>query len=168
MVVTSVEIERNRSGDRQRYLAIDDYGRLINPMLTMGQVRVGRGAAGRRSSNTRFTTGSPPAVERLVYGLCPAARRRPAAARITSPMPTAVNLLGVRAQARPAAWPHPEPLSTRSSMLWHRSAPACRYACYFERIWRAIRSARQRRSMRSSPTRCAWAAAPSRRRCGHH
>ena len=40
----------------ERYTVVDDYGRLINPMLTAGQVQggVAQGSA-RRSSSTRST-----------------------------------------------------------------------------------------------------------------
>ena len=67
----------------ERYLAIDDYGRLINPMLTKGQVQggVAQGIGQALLEHTVYDGAVGPTAQRLVYGLRAAARRRPAAAR---------------------------------------------------------------------------------------
>jgi hypothetical protein len=67
----------------ERYLAIDDYGRLINPMLTMGQVQggVAQGIGQALLEHTVYEEQSGQLLSGFVPGLCPAARRRPAAAR---------------------------------------------------------------------------------------
>ncbi len=67
----------------ERYLAIDDYGRLINPMLTMGQVQggVAQGIGQALLEHTVYEEQSGQLLSGSFHGLCPAARRRPAAAR---------------------------------------------------------------------------------------
>jgi carbon-monoxide dehydrogenase large subunit len=65
-----------------RYTAVDDYGRLINPMLTEGQVQGGV-TQGIGQALLEHTVYDPrrPAAERLAHGLRAAARRRPAGLR---------------------------------------------------------------------------------------
>ena len=67
----------------ERYLAIDDYGRLINPMLTAGQVQGGlaQGIGQAMLERTVYDDEFGAAPQRLADGLRLAARRRPAAAR---------------------------------------------------------------------------------------
>ena len=51
----------------ERYAAIDDYGRLINPMLTMGQVQGGlaQGIGQALLEHTVYDAAIGPAAERL-------------------------------------------------------------------------------------------------------
>ena len=67
----------------ERYIAIDDYGRLINPMLTAGQVQGGlaQGIGQALLERTVYDDDIRAAPERLADGLRAAARRRSAAAR---------------------------------------------------------------------------------------
>ena len=66
----------------ERYIAIDDYGHLINPMLTSGQVQGGlaQGIGQALLEHTVYDADLGPAAERLADGLRAAARRRSAAA----------------------------------------------------------------------------------------
>ena len=56
--VAEVEIDPETGAvTLERYTAVDDYGRLINPMLTRARSRAGsRRASARRCSNTPSTT----------------------------------------------------------------------------------------------------------------
>ena len=98
--VAEVEIDpETGAATLLRYTAVDDYGRLINPMLTEGQVQggVAQGIGQALLEHTVYDPRLGPAAERLVHGLRPAARRRPAGLRHQLiERPTAANPLGVK------------------------------------------------------------------------
>ena len=77
--VAEVEIDPDTGGATLvRYTAVDDYGRLINPLLTVGQVQggVAQGIGQALVEHTVYDRPVRPAIERLADGLCDAARRR--------------------------------------------------------------------------------------------
>ena len=129
-----------------RYQAVDDYGRLINPLLTAGQVQGGArpghrpGAAGGGGLRRRLG----PAALRLLHGLLPAAGRGPARPRHRlrrgcrrSPIRSAS-----RAPARPGPSPRRRRWCTRCSTRWRRSASThLDMPLTPEKVWRAIRAA---------------------------
>jgi carbon-monoxide dehydrogenase large subunit len=63
-----------------RYYGVDDYGTLINPLLTLGQVHGGVGAGDRPgdAGTHRLRSGLGPVAQRFADGLCVAARGRSA------------------------------------------------------------------------------------------
>jgi aerobic carbon-monoxide dehydrogenase large subunit len=131
----------------ERYAAIDDYGRLINPMLTNGagpgRPRPGHRAGAARTHGLRPAVG--PAAERLIHGLCLAAGRRSAAARdvTLAELPTAVNPLGVKGAGQAGCIAAPQ---TIVNAILDALAPLgierIDMPATPERVWRAIRSAR--------------------------
>ena len=66
-----------------RYTAVDDFGTLINPMLTMGQVQGGlaQGIGQAMLEHTVYDPRFRPVAERVADGLRAPARRRPARPR---------------------------------------------------------------------------------------
>ena len=82
--VAEVEIDRETGQvTLERYFAIDDYGRVINPLLTTGQVQggVAQGIGQAMLEHTVYDAAIGPAAERLAARLRLAARRRPARSR---------------------------------------------------------------------------------------
>src|SRR5438552_148161 len=131
----------------ERYAAIDDYGRLINPMLTVGQVRGGLaqgiGQALLEHSVYDDRSGQLLSGSLMDYAL-PRADDLPPLDITLAELPTAVNPLGVKGagQAGCIAAPQTIVLAILDALsplgIEHIDMPATP-----ERLWRAIRSARQ-------------------------
>ena len=66
-----------------RYTAVDDYGVLVNPMIAAGQAHgaMAQGVGQALLEHATYDPQSGPDGGRLVHGLRPAARRRPAVVR---------------------------------------------------------------------------------------
>ena len=82
--VAEVEVDPDTGAvTLERYTAVDDFGTLINPMLTIGQMQGGvvQGIGQALLEHTVYDPELRPDAQRLVHGLRAAARRRPAAAR---------------------------------------------------------------------------------------
>ena len=130
----------------ERYTAVDDYGRLINPMLTKGQVQggVAQGIGQALFEHTVYDPGFGPAAERLADGL--RACRAPTICRafdITlAELPTAANPLGVKGSGQAGCIAAPQTIinavvdALAPLGIDHIDMPATP-----ERVWRAIRAA---------------------------
>ncbi len=112
--VAEVEIDPETGAtDLLRYTAVDDYGRLINPMLTEGQVQGGlaQGIGRAMLEHTVYDPRLGPAPQRLADGLHAAARNRPAVLRHRTGRAAdrRQSARASRARARPAASAHRRP-----------------------------------------------------------
>ena len=126
---------------------MDDYGRLINPMLTAGQVQGGlaQGIGQALLEHMVYDPESGPAAERLLHGLRAAAGRGPAGPRRSRCVetPTAINPLGVKGVGQAGCIGAPQTVihaildALAPLGIEHIDMPATP-----ERIWRAIRAAR--------------------------
>ena len=133
----------------ERYGAIDDYGRLINPMLTVGQVQGGlaQGIGQALFEHTVYDEGSGQLLSGsfMDYAL-PRAGDLPPLDITLAELPTAVNPLGVKGAGQAGCIAAPQTilnaiLDALSPLgIEHIDMPATP-----ERVWRAIRSARNQR-----------------------
>jgi aerobic carbon-monoxide dehydrogenase large subunit len=131
----------------ERYAAIDDYGRLINPMLTVGQVQggVAQGIGQALFEHTVYDAGSGQLLSGsfMDYAL-PRADDLPALDVTLAELPTAVNPLGVKGAGQAGCIAAPQTVvnaildALAPLGLEHIDMPATS-----ERVWRAIRSASQ-------------------------
>jgi carbon-monoxide dehydrogenase large subunit len=130
----------------ERYAAIDDYGRLINPMLTVGQVQGGlaQGIGQALLEHTVYDEGSGQLLSgSLMDYALPRADDLPPLDITLAELPTAVNPLGVKGAGQAGCIAAPQTivnaiLDALSPLgIEHIDMPATP-----ERIWRAIRSAR--------------------------
>jgi aerobic carbon-monoxide dehydrogenase large subunit len=131
----------------ERYAAIDDYGQLINPMLTMGQVQGGlaQGIGQALLEHTVYDerSGQLLSGSLMDYAL-PRADDLPPLDITLAELPTAVNPLGVKGAGQAGCIAAPQTivnaiLDALSPLgIAHIDMPATP-----ERVWRAIRSARQ-------------------------
>ncbi|MBV8336528.1 MAG: molybdopterin-dependent oxidoreductase, partial [Alphaproteobacteria bacterium] len=145
-----IEIDPETGAVRlERYLAIDDYGRLINPMLTIGQVQGGV-AQGTGQALLEHTVYEVPSGQLLSgsfqdYAL-PRADDLPPLDITLAELPTAVNRLGVKGAGQAGCMAAPQTIinaildALAPLGIEHVDMPATP-----ERIWRAIRGARSSR-----------------------
>jgi carbon-monoxide dehydrogenase large subunit len=131
----------------ERYAAIDDYGRLINPMLTVGQVQGGlaQGIGQALLEHTVYDEGSGQLLSgSLMDYALPHADDLPPLDITLAELPTAVNPLGVKGAGQAGCIAAPQTivnaiLDALSPLgIEHIDMPATP-----EQVWRAIRSARQ-------------------------
>jgi carbon-monoxide dehydrogenase large subunit len=130
----------------ERYAAIDDYGRLINPMLTMGQVQGGlaQGIGQALLEHTVYDRRSGQLLSGsfMDYAL-PRADDLPPLDVTLAELPTAVNPLGVKGAGQAGCIAAPQTIvnaildALAPLGIEHIDMPATP-----ERVWRAIRSAR--------------------------
>ena len=131
----------------ERYLAIDDYGRLINPMLTKGQVHggVAQGIGQALLEHTVYEEQSGQLLSGsfLDYAL-PRADDLPPLEITLAELPTTINPLGVKGAGQAGCMAAPQTIinaildALAPLGIAHIDMPATP-----ERIWRAIRSARR-------------------------
>jgi carbon-monoxide dehydrogenase large subunit len=131
----------------ERYTAIDDYGRLINPMLTRGQVQGGlaQGIGQALIEHTVYDdeSGQLLSGSLMDYAL-PRADDLPPLEVTLAELPTERNPLGVKGAGQAGCIAAPQTivhaiLDALSPLgIEHIEMPATR-----ERIWRAIRSSRK-------------------------
>jgi carbon-monoxide dehydrogenase large subunit len=129
----------------ERYTATDDYGRLINPMLTRGQVQGGlaQGIGQALLEHTVYDAGSGQMLSGslLDYAL-PRADDLPPLEITLAELPTAVNPLGVKGAGQAGCIAAPQTVvnaildALAPLGIEHTDMPATP-----ERIWRAIRGA---------------------------
>jgi carbon-monoxide dehydrogenase large subunit len=130
----------------ERYAAIDDYGRLINPMLTVGQVQGGlaQGIGQALLEHTVYDeqSGQLLSGSLMDYAL-PRADDLPPLDITLAALPTAVNPLGVKGAGQAGCIAAPQTIvhaildALAPLGIEHIDMPATP-----ERIWRAIRNAR--------------------------
>jgi carbon-monoxide dehydrogenase large subunit len=131
----------------ERYVAIDDYGRLINPMLTVGQVQGGL-AQGIGQALTEHTVYEAKSGQLLSGSLTdyalPRAADLPQFDITLAELPTAANPLGVKGAGQAGCIAAPQTIvnaildALAPLGIEHIDMPATP-----ERIWRAIRAARR-------------------------
>jgi carbon-monoxide dehydrogenase large subunit len=130
----------------ERYLAIDDYGRLINPMLTIGQVQGGlaQGIGQALLEHTVYDGQSGQLLSGSLtdYAL-PRADDLPPLDITLAELPTAVNQLGVKGAGQAGCMAAPQ---TIINAILDALAPLgvgdIDMPATPERVWRAIRRAR--------------------------
>jgi carbon-monoxide dehydrogenase large subunit len=131
----------------ERYLAIDDYGRLINPMLTKGQVHggVAQGIGQALLEHTVYEEQSGQLLSGSFFDYAlPRADDLPPLEITLAELPTAVNSLGVKGAGQAGCMAAPQTIinaildALAPLGIAHIDMPASP-----ERIWRAIRSARR-------------------------
>src|SRR4051812_13125521 len=131
----------------ESYAAIDDYGRLINPMLTVGQVQGGlaQGIGQALLEHTVYDERSGQLLNgSLMDYALPRADDLPPLDIALAELPTQVNPLGVKGAGQAGCIAAPQTIvnaildALASLGIEHIDMPATP-----ERIWRAIRSARR-------------------------
>jgi aerobic carbon-monoxide dehydrogenase large subunit len=141
-----IEIDRETGAvTLERYLAVDDYGRLINPMLTIGQVQggVAQGIGQALLEHTVYEEQSGQLLSGsfLDYAL-PRADDLPLLDITLAELPTAVNPLGVKGAGQAGCMAAPQ---TIINAILDALAPLgiahIDMSATPERIWRAIRDA---------------------------
>jgi carbon-monoxide dehydrogenase large subunit len=131
----------------RRYLAVDDYGRMINPLLTLGQVQGGV-AQGIGQAMLEHTVYDPDSGQLLSGSLLdyalPRADDLPDLDIVLDGQPTGANPLGVKGSGQAGAIAAPQTiicavLDALSPLgIEHIDMPATS-----EKIWRAIRGAQR-------------------------
>ncbi len=131
----------------ERYAAIDDYGRLINPMLTAGQVQGGlaQGIGQALFEHTVYDEGSGQLLSgSLMDYALPRADDLPPLDITLAELPTAVNPLGVKGAGQAGCIAAPQTIvNAILDALLPLGIEQIDMPATPERIWRAIRNARQ-------------------------
>ena len=131
----------------ERYIAIDDYGRLINPMLTSGQVQGGlaQGIGQAMLEHTVYDADSGQLLSgSLMDYALPRADDLPPLEVTLAGVPTARNPLGVKGSGQAGCIGAPQTImhaildALAPLGIDHIDMPATP-----ERIWRAIRDSRK-------------------------
>ena len=128
----------------ERYTAVDDYGRLINPLLTTGQVQggVAQGIGQALLEHTVYDPGSGQLLSgSLMDYALPRADDLPPFDITLAELPTSVNPLGVKGSGQAGCIAAPQTIinavvdALASLGIDHIDMPATP-----ERIWRAVRA----------------------------
>ncbi len=128
-----------------RYLSVDDYGRLINPLLTAGQVQggVAQGVGQALLERIAYDTGSGQILSASLmdYAL-PRAEDLPALEVHFGECPTASNPLGVKGVGQAGAMAAPQAvMAAVLDALAPLGVTALEMPATPERVWQAIRAA---------------------------
>jgi aerobic carbon-monoxide dehydrogenase large subunit len=130
----------------EHYSVVDDYGRLINPMLTAGQVQggVAQGIGQALLDHTVYEAGSGQLLSgSLMDYTLPRANDLPAFDVTLAELPTAANPLGVKGSGQAGCIAAPQTImnaildALAPLGIDHLDMPATP-----ERVWRAIHTAR--------------------------
>jgi carbon-monoxide dehydrogenase large subunit len=129
----------------ERYTAVDDFGALINPMLTIGQVHGGvvQGIGQAMLEHTVYDAGSGQMLSGsfMDYAI-PRAQDLPYLQIELSGVPTSANALGVKGSGQAGAMASPQAIiAAVLDALAHLGVTHIDMPATPERIWRAIRSA---------------------------
>ncbi len=141
-----VEIDRETGAARLlRYVAVDDYGRLVNPMLTRGQVQggVAQGIGQALLEDVAFDaeSGQPLTGSLMDYAL-PRADDLPDLEVLLEGTPTASNALGVKGVGQAGAIAAPQVvMNAVADALAQAGARAPDMPATAERLWRALADA---------------------------
>jgi carbon-monoxide dehydrogenase large subunit len=131
----------------ERYIVVDDYGRLINPMLTSGQVQggVAQGIGQALLEHTVYDAGSGQLLSgSLMDYALPRADDLPSFDITLAELPTAANPLGVKGSGQAGCIAAPQTIinaivdALSPLGIDHIDMPATP-----ERVWRTIRAARR-------------------------
>jgi carbon-monoxide dehydrogenase large subunit len=138
----------------ERYTSVDDYGRLINPMVTRGQVQGGV-VQGIGQAMLEHTVYDPQSGQLLSGSLMdyalPRAADLPMLDISLAELPTAVNPLGVKGAGQAGCMAAPQTIinaildALAPLGIEHIEMPATP-----DRVWRAIRAARSRQAATAS------------------
>jgi carbon-monoxide dehydrogenase large subunit len=145
--VAEVEIDPETGGcELLRYTAVDDYGRLINPMLTEGQVQGGV-AQGIGQAMTEHTVYDPESGQLLSGSLMdyalPRADDLPSFDIDLVERPTAANPLGVKGSGQAGCIAAPQTvMAAVLDALSPAGVTALDMPATPERIWRALQATR--------------------------
>lgn len=147
--VAEVEIDPDTGALRlERYVAVDDYGRLINPMLTVGQVQGGlaQGIGQALFEEVAYDAESGQILTASLMDYClPRAEDLPPLEVTCIEVPTASNRLGVKGSGQAGCIGAPQ---TVMNAVLDALAPlgieAIDMPATPAKLWQAIRDARQR------------------------
>jgi len=153
--IAEVEIDPDTgSVTVERYTIVDDYGRLINPMLTMGQVQggVAQGIGQALLEHTVYDLDSGQLLSgSLTDYAVPRADDLPPFDTTLAELPTSANPLGVKGSGQAGCIAAPQTIlgaivdALASLGIDHLDMPATP-----ERVWRAVRAARGFRPLPAS------------------
>ncbi len=142
--IAEVEVDPETGAVRlDRYTAVDDFGTVINPLLTIGQVQggVAQGIGQALLEHTVYDPGSGQLLSgSLMDYALPRADDLPDLTIILTGVPTSANPLGVKGSGQAGAIAAPQTIIsaiTDALGIDHIDMPATP-----ERIWRAINAAR--------------------------
>jgi aerobic carbon-monoxide dehydrogenase large subunit len=152
--IAEVEVDPDTGAvELQRYTAVDDFGALINPMLTLGQIHGGV-AQGIGQAMLEHTVYDPHSGQMLSGSLMdyalPRAAHLPDFDVTLSGVPTDANPLGVKGSGQAGAMAAPQAIicavldALAPLGVSHIDMPATP-----ERVWRTIHAARSARHVRA-------------------
>ena len=144
--VAEVEIDPDTGVVRlERYVAIDDYGRLINPMLTIGQVQGGlaQGIGQALFEEVAYDAASGQMLTASLMDYClPRAEDLPPLEVTCIEVPTASNRLGVKGSGQAGCIGAPQTvMNAVLDALGPRGITAIDMPATPAKIWRALRDA---------------------------
>ena len=133
----------------ERYLAVDDYGRIINPLLTVGQVQggVAQGIGQALLEHTVYDPSGQLLSGSLLDYALPRADDLPDLDITLDGLPTAANPLGVKGSGQAGCIAAPQTIicaildALGTLGIEHIDMPATP-----ERVWRAIKAPRHERA----------------------
>jgi aerobic carbon-monoxide dehydrogenase large subunit len=129
-----------------RHIAVDDCGRIINPMLAEGQVHggIGQGMAQALYEEVRFDEDGTPLTANLTAYEMPSSADLPAFETAHTITPTPLNPLGAKGIGESATiGSTPAVQNAVVDALSHLGVRHIDMPCTPERVWRAIRDAAQ-------------------------
>jgi carbon-monoxide dehydrogenase large subunit len=143
VAIVEVDVE---TGDvrLRRHVAVDDCGRILNPMLVEGQVHggLGQGIAQALFEEVVYDELGTPLTSNLSTYAMPAASELPAFERGVMETPTPVNALGVKGIGESATiGSTPAVVNAAVDALSHLGVRNLEPPLTPERVWRAIRAA---------------------------
>jgi aerobic carbon-monoxide dehydrogenase large subunit len=144
--VAVVEVDLETGGVRVvRMIAVDDCGRILNPMLVRGQQHGGiaQGIAQALFEEVRFDEAGNPLTSTLLSYLVPSAAELPAFECANTETPTPVNVLGAKGIGESGSiGSTPAVQNAVVDALAHLGVRHVDLPCSPERVWRAILDAR--------------------------
>jgi aerobic carbon-monoxide dehydrogenase large subunit len=147
--VAVVEVDLDTGGVRQlRHVAVDDCGRILNPMLVRGQQHGGiaQGIAQALYEEVRVDEVGNPITGTLMTYLMPSAAELPSFECDNTETPTPVNPLGAKGIGESGSiGATPAVQNAVVDALAYLGVRHVDLPCSPERVWRAIAEARERR-----------------------
>jgi carbon-monoxide dehydrogenase large subunit len=145
VAIVEVDVE---TGDVRllRHVAVDDCGRILNPMLVEGQVHggLGQGIAQALYEEVVYDEYGTPLTSNLATYAMPAASELPSFERGVMETPTPVNPLGVKGIGESATiGSTPAVVNAAVDALRHLGVRHLDPPLSPERVWRAIREVRR-------------------------
>jgi carbon-monoxide dehydrogenase large subunit len=139
-----VEVDRETGRVRiRRYVAVDDCGTVINPLLAKGQVHGGlaQGIAQALLEEVRYDADGQPSTATLVDYTVPAAPDLPRYETDHIETPTSFNPLGAKGLAESGATAAPQAVvNAVVDALAHLGVRNIDMPCTPEKVWRLLQS----------------------------